>query len=158
MIRDTREQEGHGWIYQEHHPKHRPPRCEGMVIQKLDSGDYSAVGYEDILTIERKEDLAELWVNYKEKEKDRFEAELARMLPLKYRYMLIETNIVPESMELSPPQFTTGVPGKSLIRWLVSITSKFDVHMMFVGSCGRKICQMIVEEVIRSERDRWLRT
>lgn len=156
VVRDTREQEGHGWYFKPHDPKHRPPRCEGMVIQQLVSGDYSALGYEDILTIERKEDVCELWGNYAERE--RFVEELERMLPLKYRYLLIESSLVPELMELSPPQFKTGVPGKSLIRWLTEITARFDVHMMFIGQCGHRMCRMIIEEVIRMEKDRWLST
>ena len=47
VIRDTREQEGHGWTFNAHTPEHRPPRCDGMTVDTLQTGDYSLVGYTD---------------------------------------------------------------------------------------------------------------
>jgi hypothetical protein len=117
------------------------------------TGDYSAVGYEDIMCIERKADFPELWGNYAER--DRFEDELDRMSRFKHRVVLIESHITPEVLELTPPQFTKGVPGKALTRWLMSLTAKFGVVFMPVGQCGARIAKQYIEEVIRFEKDRW---
>lgn len=154
VIRDTREKQGYGWTFLQHTVKKRPPICSGMVTQKLDIGDYSLVGYEDILTIERKEDFGELWLNYSER--DRFERELDKMSALKYPYVLIESQLTPDHFNLSPPQYQTKAPGKALIRWIMSLGIKYNVHIMMVGQCGKKVAQMIFEEVVRYEKDRWV--
>lgn len=156
MIRDTREQKGHGWSFGEHHPERRPPRCDGMVINTLKTGDYSMVGYTDLLAIERKADFAELWGNYSAQKRPAFEAEMERMSKLKYAYIIIESTLNPDIMELSPPQFAKGVPGKSMIRWLMSVSVKYGVHIIPAGVCGKQIAQMICEEVVRAEKDRWV--
>jgi hypothetical protein len=156
IIRDTREQEGYGWTFGAHVPDHRPPRCEGMIIDTLQTGDYSIVGYTDILAIERKANFAELWGNYSKQKRPAFEAEMERMSYIKHSYIIIESLLTPDIMELSPPQFTKGVPGKSLVRWLMYLTVKYGVHIIPAGACGRKITQMICEEVVRVEKDRWV--
>jgi len=63
--------------------------------------------------------------------------------------------LTPDILELSPPQFTKGVPGKSLVRWLTYLSIKYGVNIIPVGSCGRKVAQMIFEEVVRAEKNRW---
>lgn len=156
VIRDTREQEGHGWTFDAHIPSRRPPRCEGMIIDTLQTGDYSLVGYTDILAIERKANFAELWVNYSSKNRPAFEAEMERMTHIRHSYIIIESSLNPDIMELSPPQFSKGVPGKSLIRWLMYLSVKYGVHIIPAGACGRKMAQMVCEEVVRAEKDRWV--
>ncbi len=155
VIRDTREQLGHGWTFNKHNADHKSPRCEGTITETLKTGDYSLVGYTDILTIERKADFAELWGNYGKNSRPAFEAEMDRMSKIKYSYVIIESLFTPDIMELSPPQFVKGVPGKALIKWLMQLSVKYGVHIMPCGSCGRKVSQMIFEEVIRTEKSRW---
>lgn len=156
VIRDTREQSGYGWTFDTHYPEHKPPKCDGMIIDTMRTGDYTLVGYTDLLSIERKTSFTELWGNYSSRKKIAFEAEMERMSELKYAYIIIESSLTPDIMELSPPQFTKGVPGKSLIRWLMSLTIKYNVKIIPAGACGRKIAQMIFEEVVRVEKDRWI--
>lgn len=156
VIRDTREQRNYGWIFDPHPLDHRSPRCEGMIVETLETGDYSLKGYTDILAIERKANFSELWINYSSKKRPAFEAEMERMSEIKHSYVIIESLLTPDIMELSPPQFTKGVPGKSLVRWLTYLSVKYDVHIIPAGACGYKIAQMICEEVVRIEKDRWV--
>lgn len=155
VIRDTREQEGHGWSFNAHVPDRRPPRCDGTIVETLQTGDYSLVGYTDILAIERKFAFSELWINYSAAKRPVFEKEMERMSHIKHAYIIIESLFTPDIMELSPPQFTKGVPGKSLVRWLMHLSAKYGVKIIPAGACGRKITQMIFEEVVRIEKDRW---
>lgn len=155
VIRDSREHEGFGWTFGSHPPERRPPRCDGTIKDTLQTGDYSLVGYTDILAIERKLSFAELWNNYNKQRRPLFEEEMDRMSKYPYSYVLIESNLNPDIFELSPPQFTKGVPGKALVRWLMSLTVKYGVKIMPVGCCGKKVAQMIFEEVVRVEKDRW---
>lgn len=157
VIRDSREKQDYGWTFSAHVPDRRPPRCEGMVVETLQTGDYSLVGYTDLLAIERKASFSELWANYSSQKRPAFEAEMERMSVLKYSYIIIESLLTPDILELSPPQFTKGVPGKSLVRWLMHLSAKYGVHIIPAGACSRKIVQMIFEEVIRIEKDRWVR-
>lgn len=156
IIRDTREQKGHGWIFDAHRPDRRPPRCDGMIEETLQTGDYSMVGYTDIFTIERKTDFSELWGNYGSKKRPAFESEMERMSSLKYPYVIIESSLTPDIMELSPPQFTKGVPGKALVRWLMYLSVKYGVRIIPVGACGCRVAQMICEEVVRVEKNLWV--
>lgn len=156
IIRDTREQDGHGWNFPAHRPERRPPKCEGTIVQKLDTGDYSMVGYTDILAIERKADFAELWGNYSSQKRPAFEAEMERMSHIKHPYIVIESCFTPDIMELSPPQFRTGVPGKSFIRWLMFLSAKYGVNIIPSGACGWRVAQLICEEVVRVNKDRWV--
>ena len=59
VIKDTREQDGYTFERFES----RYHACAGMVVQKLDTGDYSLVGLEDKLCIERKGRISELAIN-----------------------------------------------------------------------------------------------
>lgn len=156
VIRDTREQSGHGWTFLAHRQDHRPPKCDGMIVDTLQTGDYSLVGYTDILVIERKADFSELWGNYSSKKRPAFEDEMKRMSRIKHSYIIIESSFTPDIMELSPPQFAKGVPGKSLIRWLMYLSAKYGVHIIPAGACGQKVAQMICEEVVRVEKNRWV--
>lgn len=154
VIKDTREQKG--WTFESHHPDRRSPRCAGMVTDTLHTGDYSLVGYKDILAIERKADFSELWGNYSSKKRPAFELEMERMSTIKHSYIIIESSFTPDILELSPPQFSKGVPGKSLVRWLMYLSVKYGVNIIPAGQCGRKVAQMILEEVVRIEKDRWV--
>ncbi len=154
VIKDSREQKG--WTFNVHTPDHRPPRCEGTIIDTLQTGDYSLVGYTDILAIERKFSFSELWGNYSSKKRPAFEEEMERMSQIKHSYIIIESLFTPDIMELSPPQFSKGVPGKSLVRWLMYLSVKYGVHIIPAGACSHKIAQMICEEVVRVEKDRWV--
>lgn len=156
IIRDSREQEGHGWIFPEHFPDHKPPICLGTIVDTLETGDYSVVGYTDVLAIERKANFAELWGNYSSQRRPAFESEMERMSGMKYAYIIIESLLTSDIMELSPPQFAKGVPGKSLVRWLMSLSVKYKVNIIPAGACGYKIAQMICEEAIRHEKNRWV--
>ena len=61
VIRDTREREGY------HFSKF--DKCLGMVVRKLDTGDYSLVGLEDKICIERKGCVEEIAINFGKKKK-----------------------------------------------------------------------------------------
>ena len=155
VIRDTREQKDRGWIFDKHKPERRPPNCDGTVRETLHIGDYSLVGYQDILTIERKAHFSELWTDYSPDRK-KMDGKIERMSEIKHKYILIESSIEKDHFQLSPPQYRTNVPGKALIRWLMAWSVKHNIHVMFVGQCGKSMAQMIFEQVVREEKDRWI--
>lgn len=78
IIRDTREKKGY-WTF-------AGKRCRS---QKLDTGDYTIAGYEDILSIDRKKTATELSQNVG-RDWDRFKRELIRMQKIKHSYIVCE--------------------------------------------------------------------
>lgn len=79
VIRDTREQQG--WIFEENQ------YCSGTIIKTMKTGDYTLQGFEHILTVERKKNVAEFAKNMLEK---RFVAELVRMESFPLSFVVCE--------------------------------------------------------------------
>ncbi len=154
VIRDTREKEGFGWTFPKQAETKKPPRCNGTIIQKLDTGDYSIIGYEHLLCIERKDDFSELWTNYSNRSV--FEDEMQRMTKFKYRYILIETGLSKDHFDLSPCNFTKSVPGRAVISWIIQLSLEYNVHIIPVGECGISYTSLIFQNVVRMEKDKWI--
>jgi ERCC4-type nuclease len=87
IIRDTREQDGKGWNFR------ASANCLGVEKKKLDVGDYTVSGLEEILMVERKT-LGDLWntlgqqANYK-----RFLREMDRAKDHKFKFLIIEATV-----------------------------------------------------------------
>ena len=75
---------------------------------------------------------------------------------IKHRYIIVESTLTPDTFNLSPPQYTRGVPGKALTGWLMELMAEFQVPIIFAGPCGKKVAQQIMEAVVRLEKDRWV--
>jgi len=61
----------------------------GVLYTKLDGGDYSIQGMENILVVERKATVDELFVNFT-KDRERIRAEFERLKDHKFRIIVIE--------------------------------------------------------------------
>jgi hypothetical protein len=148
VIRDTREQEGQGWFFD------RKDRCLGTQVCKLDTGDYSLVGYEKVFTIERKGAVAEWAKNLCEK---RFERELQRMEQIEMPFILLEFDM--DALFRWPEG--SGIPRRDL--WKVRTTPHFLVkrmheyqckypyiHIIFAGTHGREIASSLFKRVVET--------
>ena len=60
-----------------------------IVYRKLDYGDYSIEGLEDVVTIERKASVNELYTNFTTNKK-RIKAEFERMQECRFKFLVIE--------------------------------------------------------------------
>ena len=80
VIIDTREQENI-WSFANY------DEVKNTHVKKLDTGDYTIVGLEDRLCIERKHTVGELAKNITEK---RFERELERMSEFPHAFLILE--------------------------------------------------------------------
>ncbi len=81
VIRDNREQTNNGWWFSE------SQNCDGTVKGTLKTGDYSLVGLESVLTIERKRSTGEFAQNICEK---RFWRELDRLEGFAHPFLILE--------------------------------------------------------------------
>tara|TARA_A100001201_G_scaffold143348_1_gene144617 strand:+ start:1516 stop:1983 length:468 start_codon:yes stop_codon:yes gene_type:complete len=146
VIKDTREQKG--WDFSD------SASCSGTTIGKLDTGDYSLEGYEEILSIERKGSISEFARNITEK---RFERELERMVEYKYRYVILEFNM----RDIMDYPHGSGIPyskrkyikikGPFILKRTLELGMKYNVHILFCGAYGKEVASSIFKRVVELE-------
>lgn len=123
IIRDTREKKGKGWQFR------ASANCDGMEITKLDVGDYTIQGLEDVLMVERKTH-SDLWgtlgnpVNYK-----RFLREMKRAENHPYKFLVIEASLA----DIDRGCKYSKVPANNIHAKLVSLQVKHNLHVIFAG-------------------------
>jgi ERCC4-type nuclease len=131
VIKDTREQDGY------YFKKYAP--CAGMIEQKLDTGDYSIVGLEDKLCIERKGCVEELAMNLGQK-KYTFLEEIDRMLPFPHKFLVLEFSLedlikFPEETRIPiKNKASVKITGKYMLKCLLEFQLYNNVHVLFCGN------------------------
>jgi len=116
VVKDTREQDG--YFFSEFNT------CAGMIDQKLDTGDYSILGMEDKICIERKGCVEELAVNLGQK-KHAFLAEVERMTPFPHKFIVLEFSL--EDLIKFPDETRIPVKNKASLK----ITGKYMLKCLF---------------------------
>lgn len=116
--------------------------------QTLKTGDYTLVGYEDILCIERKRTTGEIAINIGSKSKP-FYAELTRMGSYKYRFLILEFS----EQDVSEFPKGSGIPYKTQAKLRISanfilssitkISNEYGVNVIFAGSRENAISEVI---------------
>ncbi len=112
---------------------------ELAIVSKLDTGDYSIQGMEDILCIERKGSLVEFYNNVSDK---RFWREMERMEKFKYKFLVLEFSVsdvdnFPDSVDV-PQAVKDGfrLSKKFLMRAISDIQIKYGIHVVFAETRG----------------------
>lgn len=146
VIRDTREKKNHGWTWNA-----RKGVCAGTVERKLDTGDYSLEGFEDILTIERKGSVSEWAQNVTQK---RFKNELLRLDKIKYPWIMLEFTVT----DVLRYPVGSGLPknrmryiklrGPAILRMTVEMMFQHRARIIFCGDNGREITSSIFKRMI----------
>jgi len=150
IVIDTREQTPWEFL-----PEKKPGKygIDGAIVAKIDAGDYTIQGLENILRIERKAGFSELFNNLSSKsERERLDRSFERMQDVKYKYMIIESSINSDVFTLSVPQFKNyGFTVKALMKYLLEIQMKYGVQIIFAGDApaAKSIAKMIFEKVAR---------
>ena len=123
IIRDTREQAGKGWQFR------ASKNCAGVVRQKLNVGDYSIKGMEDIICIERKT-IGDLWGTLGlQKNYERFLREWTRAKNHRMRYLIIEGTVA----DVDRGYKWSKVSPALIHAKLISLQVKHNVHVIFAG-------------------------
>jgi hypothetical protein len=105
--------------------------------QKLDTGDYSMVGYESILTIERKRSVSEIANNITE---SRFKDVLQRMSKIPHSFMLLEFNLddiysFPVGSDIPKKMWDKlKISGNFIMKYLIQAQLNYNVQVLFCGS------------------------
>lgn len=140
IIVDTREQQP--WEFPYHSTANR----------KLDTGDYSMEGFENILCIERKKGIAELANNMTEK---RFKDVIQRMSSYKHAYILIECNYdqmmnYPIGSDVPKKLWNRiKIPPSFIMKFVTELSVNHNIHVVFCGcaSWAEKTALSIMKRV-----------
>jgi len=146
IIIDTREQQP--WKF----PNHT------TAVKKLDTGDYSLEGLENVLCIERKKNTSEFAKNIIEK---RYDDWTMRMAEFKHKYLLLECSLAdvyrfPEKSGI--PKYLlskTRISSKFLIKKLLELQILHNIHVLFCDSSytASKIAEDIMYRVYKNEQE-----
>ena len=123
---------------------------EDVVYRKLDAGDYSIEGMEDIIVIERKASVDELFSNFT-KNKERIYAEFDRMQDHKFKIILIEEScddilnpsayyVNRKKINKSSPMMPTAVVTSNLTILML----EYGAHVIFAGTRGKAMARGIL--------------
>ena len=145
VVRDTREGQGQGWFFSE------SSSCEGTLRYKLDTGDYSIVGLENVFTIERKGTTGEFAHNIVEA---RFDRELERLKEFKYAFVILEFTY----QDILDFPKNSGIPEKKwkylkirpkfILKRLLEFRLKYPtIHFLLTGDEGKRVATQIIKVV-----------
>jgi hypothetical protein len=128
VIRDTREKIG-WWDFK------FIADCD-QISKAVKTGDYTLVGYEDQLAVERKRTVLEIARNLGHKYQQ-FKAELIRMQDFKYRYIICEFSLIhlldyPANCGLKQSaRAQIKKDGRALLKQIQTIETKYNVPFIF---------------------------
>lgn len=148
VVKDSREQDG--FTFEKFDGRYTS--CNGMVIKKLDTGDYSLLGLEDKLCIERKGSVSELATNLG-KDKYRFMREIERMKDFEFKFIILEFSlenlmIFPEGSEIPEDKWgSIKITNKYMLKMLIEFQMYDGIHVLFCGN--RKNAKLIINSILK---------
>lgn len=166
VVRDTREKLEQGWHFDE------SDRCAGTINKKLDSGDYSLLGFESLVTLERKGSINEFCTNLTQerfignydpsKEMDK-QSEMVRLELIKWPFLLLEFTIddlfkYPNVPDV-PPRLRKSIrfKGPAAVKKVVELQLMYKTKIIFCGKRGKDVAssifKRIVEEIEKNVKD-----
>lgn len=112
-----------------------PWKFRNSIAQKLDTGDYSVLGYEDDICIERKKSVSEIAQNIVD---PRFWREIERMGSIKYRVIICEFSEADVASYPSQlPWFLrkkARIKGKFILSKIREIVEDFNIEVVYCNN------------------------
>jgi len=150
ILRDTREQKDF-WVFSNYE------EVGDVIDRKLDTGDYTIEGMEDILCIERKRNVAELAKNIIEQ---RFERELKRMADFYYSYLILEFGLDDvynyPNVQCIPTRIRKKIKirGSFIFKRLAEISIKYQIPIIPCGhhKYAEEMAISLMKQVYRNEK------
>ncbi len=128
------------------------PDFEDVIHTKLEVGDYSIVGLEQHICIERKLSADELYVNVFNKiNRERLRREMERFRGVTHRFIIIEEDL---SDVLDPDSYYVNTSGRNkrskkmpiaiIMRELLDFMLNYGVHVIFTGGKGQNLAKSLL--------------
>lgn len=149
VVRDSQEKKGHGWTFEP--AEYGSAICLGTRIEKLPTGDYTLVGYEELVCVERKATVAELAMNFGEKRWPNF---LGRMENFEHKLMVFEFQLedvlrFPLGSRLPrEARAALRVTPNLLLKHINEIVLLRKIPIVFAGSKGKEFVASFFKRVI----------
>ena len=157
VVRDTREKFGQGWKFP------ASERCAGTLMRKLDVGDYSLLGFEKLVTIERKGSVSEFCGNLTQ---DRFiapfdenktldkQSEFVRLEAVHWPFILLEFTIedlihYPNLPDI-PPNLRRSIKfkGTAALKKVIELQMQYKTKIIFCGTRAKDVASSIFKRVV----------
>jgi len=145
ILRDSREQRGHGWNFG------RKDGFNSTKVQCLKTGDYTIEGYEDILCIERKGSIVEIAGNVTQK---RFENELERMCSIEHSFIICEFDFYelmtfPNSAKVAwSVKKSFKITPTFIMKRINEFQLNYPAKWLFTGAYGQQVANSIIKRII----------
>jgi hypothetical protein len=136
ILVDTREKQPFTFSWAVSHKQIAP-----VQTGKVDAGDYTILNIPNLITVERKKSVGELYNNLIGKEKyERFMREMERMQSFEYKYIVVEQNMSAlwDKREFKFARKTKNYAGLMLHTYLQNIEHKYNVHVHFAGDVAEQ--------------------
>ena len=132
--------------------KHK--QIAGIISEKVDSGDYTVKEIPNLVVVERKKDVAELYGNLIGKDKyDRFIREMERMQVYKHKFIVVEDHW--ESLwDMNNFKFAKRNKkwaGYLVLTHLLSIMTKYNIHIIMAGDKAEQMTLKILTKFYEKE-------
>jgi len=125
-----------------------------VEVSKLDTGDYSLKGYEDILCVERKMSTSEWSKNAIE---ERFEDEMKRLQHFKYKFIVCEfdfNDLVNFPTNSGIPKrmwYNVRIRPEFLIKRAFDIQVNYGIQIVYAGFYAEAAILSIFKRVVQAE-------
>lgn len=109
------------------------------ATHKLDTGDYSIEGFENIIAVERKKSVSELATNLSE---SRFSDVLQRLSAIKHPYMVFEFDLdevynFPVGSDIPKRMWDKlRISGNYIVKRLIEIQLQYNIQVVFCGDAN----------------------
>lgn len=107
--------------------------------KKLDTGDYSIEGFENIVAVERKKSVSELATNLSE---SRFNDVLERLSKIPHSYMVFEFDVddiysFPVGSDIPKKMWDKlRISGNYIIKRIIEIQLQYNIQIIFCGNAN----------------------
>lgn len=111
-------------------------KIKGTIRTKLDAGDYTIEGAKDLVVVERKKSLNELYNNFIPDEmKERFWREMERMQYVKHKYLVVcqEWSALYDSRNFPFIKQNKEIAGRIIMSNVISLMNDFGIQVIFAG-------------------------
>lgn len=125
---------------------------ESVITEKVDAGDYTIKDPVNLITIERKGSIDEIYNNFSTTEqKERMYREAERLKSFKYRFIIVEQTL--DSI-LNPDmyfvnknklnKFSPYMPPAVVINNFIKFMLEYGVFVIFAGNKGKQFCKKLL--------------
>lgn len=137
IIVDTREKQPFSFDWAVSHKQ-----VAGIQVGKVDAGDYTVLETPNVVTVERKKTVGELYNNLVGKERyDRFIREMERMQVFESRYIVVEQywEDLWNRDNFKFARRNRNWAGALVLTHLINIEQEWDVHVKFAGDYAEQL-------------------